>query len=86
MGLMDILYEQMGEEGRAGMPEQMLTQLDLLFGMNGALQPTISPGFVASIDQISQQMAKQQKPPGRKPLELPTSEPTAVQRIAGNRR
>ena len=86
MGLMDILYEQASEDDRAGMPEAMLTQLDSLFDMKGALQPTRSPTFIAAIDQLAQQQAKQQKPPGRKPLELPTAEPTAMQRVAGQRR
>ena len=86
MGLMDILYEQMDEDDRAGMPEAMLTQLDLVFDMKGALQPTIAPSFIQGIDSIAQQIAKQQPPPGRKPLQLPTAQPTPVGRIAGQRR
>jgi hypothetical protein len=85
-GLADILFTQMSEEERADIPEQVLTQVDSLFDMQGALQETRSPAFLATIEQVAQQMAKeQQKAPKRGMLELPSARPTPMARIAAGR-
>lgn len=86
-GLSDILDEQMDDEGRAGISESLLTQLDMLFAMDGQLQPTIAPDFVRTVDQVHADFAKQQQQHAKRgPLDLPTSRLTPVQRIAGQRR
>ncbi len=84
MGLMDILHEQMSDGERDAMPDSVVTQLDMLFGMGGTLSPTIERGFSTRIDQAG--AAEQQKPPppprGAQ-LSLPSAKPTYTQRLAG---
>ena len=64
----------------------MLTQLDTLFGMDGSIQDTLKPSFVAAVDKLAAQAAEQsQKKASRKPLNLASAEPTFTQRLAGQR-
>lgn len=83
MGLQDVLYTQLEQEQRAVMPENILTQLDNLFGLDGSLQPTRSADFVRTVDAVAAQAASKQKPNAKKPLELPAQEPSFTQRISG---
>jgi hypothetical protein len=86
MAVQDILFTQMDDGQRAAMPEQLLSQLDMLLGLEGGLQPTVAPEFVKTVTMVAQTAASKQKPSAKKPLELPTSEPTPMSRIAGHRR
>jgi hypothetical protein len=83
MALQDIFYSQMGDAERAQIPESMLSQLDHLFGMEGALQPTLAASFVQTVDAVAAQAASKQKPSAKKPLELPAQEPSFTQRLSG---
>lgn len=88
MGLMDILHEQMSDEDREAMPDSMVTQLDMLFGMNGTLAPTIEQGFSSRIDQAAQSegQQKQQPPPRGASLDMPSARASFTQRLSGQQR
>jgi hypothetical protein len=81
-GLIDIMTVQLSEEDRAGIPDPVLSQLDNLFQMNGALQPSLDRGFSYRISQLAEQDAEDTQKGGQ-PLELPGSEPTFTERLAG---
>jgi gas vesicle protein len=83
VGLLDVISAQLGDKDRERIPDGMLTQLDNLFGFDGALQSSLDRGFATRIDQISQPPPNNPPPsPGGK-LQLPGSEPTFTQRLSG---
>jgi len=86
-GLMDILHSQLDDDGRASVPESMLTQLDYLFDMKGTLQESLDAGFAQRMSQAAAQEAKkgQQKPPPGGMLAMNTAEPTFTERISGRK-
>jgi hypothetical protein len=88
MGLMDIMHEQMDDEERAAMPDSLVTQLDNLFGMEGALAPTVSFGFAQRISAAGQSEQEQKRPPpsGGTQLKLPGAQASFTQRLSGQQR
>jgi hypothetical protein len=88
MGLMDIMHEQMDDEERAAMPDSLVTQLDNLFGMEGALAPTVSYDFAQRISQAGQAEQEQKRPPpsGGTQLKLPGAQASFTQRLSGQQR
>lgn len=87
MGLMDIVQTHLSDEEFEGLPEATITQLDNLFGMEGALQPTVKFDFALRITQGAEAEAKgqQQKPPPMAAMKTPASQPTFTARLAGHR-
>lgn len=86
-GLGDIIEQQLSKEDRKGISDGILTQLDNLFGFEGALQPTLDHGFSSRIDALVAASAQQQpsRPsPGGK-LQLPGSQPSFTERLSGQR-
>lgn len=84
-GLMDIINTQLDDKGRAGISDGMLTQLDNLFGFDGALQPTLDRGFANRMSALGQSVRdEQQQPPRGGKLQQPGAKPTFTERIAGS--
>lgn len=82
-GVIDLLQTQIKDKERAKIPDSTLTQLDYLFGFNGALQSSLNRDFASRMSAIGQQEAeKKQSPPGGQ-LNLPTAKPTFTQRMMG---
>jgi hypothetical protein len=84
-GIVDVLSNDLSQEEREGIPENILTQLDATFGFGGRLQETSDPIFAARMSEVFH--ADQQKrppPPQGGMLKLPGADPTFAQRIAGN--
>lgn len=83
-GLADIIETQLGDEGKAKMSDGMLTQLDSLFGFDGALQQTSDRQFASRMSALGDAARQEQKPaprPGK--LNNPAAMPTHTQRLAG---
>ena len=81
-GVVDVLMNDLSDEQRAKVPDPMLSQLDYLLGFNGKLQPTVDREFAVRMSSMPQQEQKDQPKPGGM-LELPGSEPTFTERLAG---
>jgi hypothetical protein len=80
-GVMDMLTQQMSDRERANIAEPMLTQLDYMFGFNGALQASVDRAFAARMEQAAQQeQQQQQQPQGGGRLNLPEQQ-TLTQRL-----
>lgn len=86
MALLDVFHNQLSEEELAAVPETVVSQLDRFLDLEGALQETLRPEFVQAVTAIAEQAASKQKPTVKKPLDLPTSRPTPMQRISGQRK
>jgi hypothetical protein len=86
-GLMDILHTQMTEEKRSRISDGMLTQMDNLFGFDGALQPTLDRGFAGRMSQLGAAVREQGNAPprGGAKMQSPLAEPTFTQRLSGQR-
>jgi hypothetical protein len=85
-GLMDILSQRLDDKARGAIPDGLLTQLDNLFGFDGKLQPTLDRGFSGRMNQLLKQPEGGQPPP--KPggsIQMPGSQPTYTERLAGQR-
>jgi hypothetical protein len=82
------MHEQMDDEERAAMPDSLVTQLDNLFGMEGALAPTVSSDFAQRISQAGQAEQEQKRPPpsGGTQLKLPGAQASFTQRLSGQQR
>jgi hypothetical protein len=82
-GILDVIQQDLDDDERAGMSDQMLTQLDLLAGFGGRLQSSLDPAFSSRIDALNVQ-PEQAKPPARGgALSSPKAEPTFTERVAG---
>lgn len=82
-GLMDILTVHLTEDDRAAVPDGLLSQLDNLFGFEGALQPSLDRSFAGRMDQLMQPAPQNPPPrPGGK-LDSPLATPTFTQRLSG---
>lgn len=84
-GLMDIITTQLKDDDRAAISDGMLTQLDNLFGFDGALQPTLEHGFSSRMSSLAQPEQSRPAPQSSGPLKLPTAMPSYTERIAGAR-
>lgn len=84
-GLMDIITTQLDDDSRATISDGMLTQLDNLFGFEGALQPTLERGFSSRMSSLVEPAPDRPRPQSSGPLKLPGSQPTYTERIAGAR-
>lgn len=84
-GLIDVIHAQLDDKQRSTISDGMLTQLDNLFGFDGALQPTLDHGFAARMSALAQPEQPSPKPQSSGPLKLPTSQPSYTERIAGAR-
>lgn len=82
MGLMDIMQTQLNDDERAGVPDAMLTQLDYLFDMQGALQPSVGRELAASVTMMAAKQPTKQPRPPQTVFKLESSTPTFTQRIA----
>ena len=83
-GIVDMISNDLTQEEREQLPENLLTQLDATFGFGGRLQETSDPMFAARMSEIFH--AEQQKrpaPPQGGMLKLPGADPTFTQRISG---
>jgi hypothetical protein len=84
-GIVDVLSNDLSQEERDGIPENILTQIDATFGFGGTLQETSDPIFAARMSEVFH--ADQQKrppPPQGGMLKLPGADPTFTSRLAGN--
>lgn len=81
-GVIDVLMNDLTAEQRAKVPDPLLSQVDYLLGFNGKLQPSVSREFALRMSSMPQQEQKDQPRPGGM-LELPGSEPTFTERLAG---
>ena len=84
-GLMDIIHTQLDDKGREKISDGMMTQLDNLFGFDGALQPTLDRGFAGRMSQLGASVRDQGNPPprGGGKLQTPSMQPTFTQRLSG---
>jgi hypothetical protein len=83
--IVDSLSNDLTQEEREAIPENVLTQLDATFGFGGRLQETSDPIFAARMSEVFH--ADQQKrppPPQGGMLKLPGADPTFTSRLAGN--
>ncbi|HEY3493047.1 MAG TPA: hypothetical protein VGK73_00100, partial [Polyangiaceae bacterium] len=81
-GVIDAITNDLDDKQRAAIPDPVLSQLDFLLGFGGKLQPNVDPGFAARMSAIPPQEQTDQPRPGGM-LELPGSEPTFTERLAG---
>lgn len=88
-GLGDIIEQQLSEDEKSGISDNMLSQLDNLFGFEGALQPSLDPAFSKRMDMVfqSQAEASNERPSPRSggKLQTPATQPTFTQRLSGQR-
>lgn len=85
-GINDLLHVHLTPKQRLNLPETIITQLDYLGGFGGTLQPSLSFDFAQRITAAYQaQVENQQSRPTQAGLQLPGSQPTFAQRIAGAR-
>ena len=87
-GLMDILTVRLSEGDRSSVPDNILSQMDNLFGFDGGLQPTLDRGFSSRMDQVFAAASEPQQnapPSGGGKLNSPLAQPSFTQRIAGQR-
>lgn len=84
-GIVDMLSQDLSQEERESIPENLLAQLDATFGFGGRLQETSDPFFAGRMSEIF--VAEQQKrppPPSGGSIKLPGAEPSFTQRLSGN--
>ena len=88
MGVIDMLMTQMSDDERSAVPDATLTQLDYLLGFNGALQGTLEFSFSQRMTAVGEQAKQAQgatPPAPSRGLQLPTSQPSLTERLAGSR-
>lgn len=84
-GIVDVLSNDLDDKERSALPENILTQLDSVFGFGGKLQETSDPFFAGRMSEIfTAEHQKRPPPPQGGMLKLPGAEPTFSQRLAGN--
>ena len=83
-GIIDCLTNDLTQEERDMLPENLLTQLDSTFGFGGKLQESSDPFFASRMSEMYKTPQEKRPPPQPNGvLKLPGAEPTFTDRLAG---
>ena len=83
--IVDVFSQDLSQEEREDIPENLLAQLDATFGFGGRLQETSDPFFAGRMSEIfvAEQEKRKPPPPGGM-LKLPGAEPSFTDRLSGH--